>query len=513
MNFNNLLLPLVFALAMTWGLYYFIGKNAPQEPTEQVKSGQSFTAPKVAYVHKPLNTEIDFIDRDINYKGQKTLVETPLLRLLFTEEGGAVQNITFKRVQGGIERALTTLDVADSNKDQFGFLVALPEKTPLKYSLVDKQETVDEIKLYYTASTEQVGITKLFTVYKSLYKIDLAITVEPKVDNQAELDVRVFVPAPALDNVEDGIFGIVNTESNTLKTLSRTKELTEQYWVSPTLFGGADRYFVHALTADPAHFVQRAYYAPRGLQSLNSILESNVIKGKSSWELSFYIGPKESEAMLPVDPRLEGIIDYGWFKPLSKFMLMILKLLYSYVGNYGVAIILLTLLIRLVLLPFTWRGEQGGLQKRAELQKKMRYLEQKYKDNKELLMREKADLIKKQGLPDLASCLPLLLQIPIFISLNRVLSSSIELYQAPFFGWITDLSAKDPYYILPLIVGLGTMLQLGSVGNPRERLPGFLAAIVLAAVMSGLSAGLSLYFAASTWLGIAQTKLQKMAKL
>jgi YidC/Oxa1 family membrane protein insertase len=144
----------------------------------------------------------------------------------------------------------------------------------------------------------------------------------------------------------------------------------------------------------------------------------------------------------------------------------------------------------------------------------LRYLQQKYKDQPETLALERAELIKKHGMPGLSGCLPLLLQLPIFIALSRVLSSAIELYNAPFIGWIHDLSAKDPYYILPLITALSMVIQsmLMPSNDPKQRISTLIMALVIGAVTANLAAGLSLYICMFTILGVVQTQLLKAFK-
>jgi len=212
-----------------------------------------------------------------------------------------------------------------------------------------------------------------------------------------------------------------------------------------------------------------------------------------------------------VDPLLEQTLSYsGLLAPISKFLLDLLNFFYKYVGNYGLAIILLTLLMRLVLLPFTWRMGKG-MKKHAELKKKLQYIEQKYKNDRELLARAKADLIRKHGIPGLGSCLPMLLQVPIFFALGNVLRGSIELYKAPFLLWITDLSVKDPYYVLPALMGLTMLFQAATV-DKNQRLMFIVMAFVVGAITANMSAGLALYIMMSVGLGALQTFIQKKMK-
>jgi YidC/Oxa1 family membrane protein insertase len=211
--------------------------------------------------------------------------------------------------------------------------------------------------------------------------------------------------------------------------------------------------------------------------------------------------------MTPVDERLEKTLDYySWFAPLAHLLLRLLRWLYTYLHNYGLAIIVLTVLMKLLLLPFTIRGERG-MKQRNEMQKKLTYIQQRYKDDPEVLARERAELIRKYGVPGFGGCIPLLLQIPIFFALSRVLSSALELYQAPMF-WISDLSTKDPYYILPVLVCL-TMLLQALTADAQHRMSMIAMAFIFGAFASSFSAGLALYICVSTILGVLQTYLVK----
>jgi YidC/Oxa1 family membrane protein insertase len=245
-----------------------------------------------------------------------------------------------------------------------------------------------------------------------------------------------------------------------------------------------------------------------GQNGVSAILEGPTVVAETEWLMSFYLGPKEIEAMASVDVRLEQTLDYaGIFSFISKGMLKFLIFLFRYIHNYGLAIILLTLIVKLLLLPFSLKGEKG-MKEGKEMQKKMSYVQQKYKDDPERLAQEKAELIRKHGMPGLTGCLPLLLQFPIFIALNRVLSGSIELYKAPLGLWISDLSIPDPYYVLPFIIFL-TMLLQTATAQPSQRLMMVAMGLLFGVISASFSAGLALYLCVNTIFTIAQTILYK----
>ena len=265
---------------------------------------------------------------------------------------------------------------------------------------------------------------------------------------------------------------------------------------------------MHALVADQNSFAQRAYYTMEGQQGLVSILESAPIEKETEWNLSFYFGPKEEETMLPVDPRLEQTLEYsGLLAPLSRLLLLILKYLYSFLHNYGWAIVVMTLLINLILLPLNLKGTRS-MKKAGEIQKKLAYLQQRYKDDPDTLNREKSELIAKHGIPGLGGCLPKLLQFPIFFALSRVLSSSIELYKAPFILWIHDLSAPDPLYILPILIAVSMLFQSASI-EPKQRFTMMAMALIFGAVSAKFSAGLCVYILVGIVLMNIQTYIQQ----
>jgi len=284
-------------------------------------------------------------------------------------------------------------------------------------------------------------------------------------------------------------------------------------WFKPEIFGTDDRYFIHALINDPDHFAQRAYYKLEERTDLFSILEGPAITEKSSWKMSFYFGPKELHSIAAVDERLEKTLDYsGMLSFLAKIMLYILNWLYGFVHNYGLAIILLTLLIQILLLPISLRNNEEKFKKQQmEYQRELAYIEQRHAGNQEKLLAERTALIRKKGLPGFGCLIPLLIQLPIFFALSRVLSSSFELYQASML-WIPDLSQKDPYYILPLLVVLA-MLAQDVKGDPQQRMTKIAMALVFGAITSSFSAGLSLYICMSRIFGFVQSKIMNYFKL
>lgn len=183
------------------------------------------------------------------------------------------------------------------------------------------------------------------------------------------------------------------------------------------------------------------------------------VKGSQSLHLGGYIGPKEYHTLASINPELTDAIEFGWFTFLSKPFFKVLLWLHSHIGNWGWAIILFTLLVKLVLFPLSYKGMMS-MQKLKDLAPKMKELREKYKDDPAKLNMKMMEMYKKHGANPMGGCLPMLLQIPVFFALYRVLLNADELQGAVWIhGWIDNLAAADPYYILPVLMGLSMWFQ------------------------------------------------------
>ncbi len=520
MNFKELLVPLSLALITTWAFQYFFSarKTGLEPKTEQtVSSGMFVKAPKDTHieVHQPLKLEVNFIEKSPTKKPATTKVETDQVRYIFSSEGASLESLEFKRKWGGKESYLNTIFPPNSaDREQRCFLVALDANTPYHFDLIKQSQDDETAHLVYQATFPEGTLTKEFSVFKHEFRIDLIITLSPAQGLQGTLQPRISFPSPLVPQLgkDDWIKGIVADANNKIHLYEKTEDILTGYWTKPSLFGTQDRYFINALYADHNNFIQRAYYKVFDLENMYSILEGTPVSTAATWKLSFYFGPKEDHAIKKVDERLTQVLNYGWLapisRPVSKILLDILNVINDYVHNYGIAIIILTLLMKLLMLPFTFRSEQG-MKKRAEFQKKLNYIQTKHKNDKEALDLARADLVRKHGMPGLAGCLPILLQIPLFIALSWVLGNSIELYMSPFL-WIKDLSAADPYYILPILLGISMLFHNPTqTTDPKQKISVFAMAIIFAAFTTSLSAGLVLYILTSTLLGILQTTIAR----
>ena len=235
---------------------------------------------------------------------------------------------------------------------------------------------------------------------------------------------------------------------------------------------------------------------------------------KRSSQVLFYVGPKEISELEKAGHGLERVIDYGnWIGPISRLLLAILRFFHDIIPNYGVGIILLTFLVKLVLFPLSYKAAVS-MKKLSLVQPKMKEIREKFKSNPQRMQAEMMALYRAEKVNPVGGCLPMLIQMPVFFALYRVFFTSIEMRQQPFFGWITDLSQHDPYFVTPVLMTALMYFQqkltpMPSTGEENEAVRIQKAMFkwmpfIFGAVMIFLPSGLTLYFLVNAFLSIVQ---------
>jgi YidC/Oxa1 family membrane protein insertase len=506
MKLKDFLYPLILSFFIVWIMNYFFPREA------LVQQGQRVAVPQEPVEIAPLNKEVDFVDRPDEKKVETTTVETKNGKLIFSTAAASLQKLDYVRnVDGNIINLTTLRPTSDVEREQSFFLIALNEKTPYFYRLIEHNENEHQAILVYRANVSEADIEKKYVVYKDSYKIDLELTVKP----HGQVQPRIIFAGPVLTETSkpEQVAGVMEEGSSVVKYLrSRyVRELNDNFWRRPTLFGAEDRYFINAMVNDANGFAQRGYYRVEG-ERLFPILEGPTIDKETSWKLSFYVGPKEQEALVAVDPRLESVLDLGWFSPIVKLMLWLLLWLNSYIRSFGLAIICITIALRLCMLPLMLAIGSPDPKKSDELQKKLKYVKQKYKDDPEKLSKATEEINRKLVSGMGTGCLLPLVQVPFFIAMNRVLMSSIYSYKVPFL-WIPDLSARDPYYILSIVAGLSTFYFMkGQAAAAHKQATAAIMGISTGAFSLGFSSGMTLFWITSSLFAAVQTVLQKKLK-
>lgn len=185
-------------------------------------------------------------------------------------------------------------------------------------------------------------------------------------------------------------------------------------------------------------------------------------------DASFYAGPKDTASLEAISPHLDLTVDYGWLWWVAKPLFAVMKFIHGLVGNWGLAIIGLTLLVKAIFFPLS-AASYKSMAKMRKLQPKMAELKERHGEDRQKFSQEMMKLYKTEQVNPFGGCLPLLIQMPVFLALYWVLAESVELRHAPFFGWIIDLSIKDPYFVLPIIYG-ATMWAMQKL-NPQPTDP------------------------------------------
>ncbi|MDE7168599.1 MAG: membrane protein insertase YidC, partial [Mucispirillum sp.] len=270
--------------------------------------------------------------------------------------------------------------------------------------------------------------------------------------------------------------------------------------------GYTSKYFLFAAASNS--IFKQAEISPVGSSPAASVKTDFIVNPNDRIQAAFdiYIGPKYYQDLKALNLSLQKSMDYGWFYFIAIPMLYILNYLYGIIHNYGVAIIILTVIVKAVTLPLTLKS-MISMKEMSKLQPKVLELKEKYKNDQAKLNQATMDLYREHKVNPLSGCLPLLLQIPIFFALYKALLLSLELKDAAFFGWLTDLSAKDPYYITPIIMGLTMFIQqkmTPSTADPVQQKIFLAMPVIFTFLFINFPSGLVIYWLTNNVLAIIQ---------
>ena len=230
---------------------------------------------------------------------------------------------------------------------------------------------------------------------------------------------------------------------------------------------------------------------------------------------TLFVGPKLQDQLKTVGPKLERTADYGKLTIIAEPLFWLLQKVYGFVGNWGLAIIIVTFLLKLLFYKLTETSGRS-MAKMRTIAPRIKSIQERYKDDREQLARQTMELYKREKINPVAGCLPILVQIPVFLAFYWVLLESVEMRQAPFMGWIQDLSSKDPFFILPILMGVAMFGQFKLNPAPPDPMQAKVFAfmpVVMTVMMAWFPAGLVLYWLTNTLLSIAQQwKINKVVE-
>ena len=373
-------------------------------------------------------------------------------------------------------------------------------------------------------------LIKIFEVTPASYILNYRVQLINRSDEVRALEVLYFFGEQRLSDSNGGMqqishegpvfFFDESLQTESTDNIENELPVTQMKWL-----GVEDQYFISA--AVPMTTVRNGFFRAgtylsepqRNVQSERKLspyfgvalpptnLQPNLLVES---EFKMYYGPKEDEELMKFGHNLVVSHDMT-LEVLAGPLLDLLRMIYGYVGNYGVAIIILTIIVRLVLFPLTYKGMKS-MKRMQQLSPRMKKLQAKYKNNKEKLNKEMMGLYRKNRVNPLGGCLPMLLQLPVFFALYSSLSSAVELRHAPFMLWISDLSQPDGLGITPLLMGASmyfqqkltpqTAMMDSTQAKVMQMLP-FIFTIFTFTFPSGLT----LYWVTSNILSIAQQQI------
>ena len=273
--------------------------------------------------------------------------------------------------------------------------------------------------------------------------------------------------------------------------------------------GSIEHHFVRA--AVPSAGVDYKYsVGVRGDVATSSAIRRGLVAiepGTSeTFATTLFVGPKLQGQLGAIDKSLKLTVDYGWLTIISGPLFWLLSLVHGYIANWGVAIIIVTFLIKLAFYKLT-ESSGRSMAKMRQIQPRMKALQDRYKDDRQALSQAMMELYKREKVNPAAGCLPILIQMPFFLAFYWVLLESVEMRQAPFALWITDLSTRDPYFILPLIMGAAMLFQQKLNPAPTDPVQAKvmqIMPIMFTVFFAFFPSGLVLYWVTNTLLSIAQ---------
>ncbi len=524
--------------------YFFVGFDKPapvSETTEQqaVQPG-SVEPPKqpaaVPAVQAPAVTPLPAVTYD--RKPKDITIDTDLYTATLSEDGGTITSFVLKKqretnAKDSPGMQLVKTSATEGFPLQFAWGSAVGAKVLYDSSVqrleLSKDKTRAELRMTADAGNG-LTVERLYTFNNSNYLIDLSVTVKNSSDT-------ILQGVPQLGLVNSHFEGVVSPSNRFLfggpaafingglqevkakdfadgpKTLQGTIE-----WA-----GYEGNYFLCAIVPKDGGGNSFTVQGDEMLTTaqLSGTLETLQPGTEKSYNYHVYYGPKKLTMLKSIGYNLDRSVNFGWFDVIAKPTLWLLNMFYSVVHNYGVAIILVTVLFKAVFWPISQKGMKS-MKNMQKLQPKMAKIKEKYKSDPTKMNQEVMSLYKTYKVNPLGGCLPMVLQIPVFFALYKVLLQSIELRHAPFMLWITDLSAPDRLYlgfdlpylgglpVLTLLMGASMFLQQKlspSTADPTQAKIMMFLPVVFTFMFLNFASGLVLYWFINNLLSILQQVL------
>ncbi len=393
------------------------------------------------------------------------------------------------------------------------------ELVPGEYRLKDSE---NEIKLILKATVNGAEVIRTYTFHRGSYVVD----VDTQIRNQGTAVIEGF---PYYQLLRDG--KAPEGESAFIHTFTGPAIYTQEEKFQKVAFDEIAKgkeehvkeakdgwvamvqhhFFAAWMTRDPANDSQREFYTrPLGNDEFTAGMIMPAIKvapgEEKSVSMRLYAGPQELEKIKTLAPGLDLVVDYGWLTVLAYPLFVVLSWLHKLVQNWGVAIILLTVLIKLAFYPLS-AASYKSMAKMRKLAPRLQHLKERFGDDRQKMHEAMTKIYQEEKINPLGGCLPILIQIPVFISLYWVLLGTVELRQAPLGLWIMDLSKPDPFYILPVIMAISSFIQVKMSPAPPDPVQAkimMIMPVAFSVMFLFFPAGLVLYWLVNNVLSILQ---------
>ncbi|MGC4029338.1 MAG: membrane protein insertase YidC [Steroidobacteraceae bacterium] len=475
------------------------------------------TQPDAAAAAAPalLRVKTDVLDLDISLVGgelrRADLLQYPVVK-------GQPEVVRLLRAQGPGDEYVLQSGLAGAGAVPAGSYPTHVETFTSDFAGFELQDGADELRVPLKwSSAEGVNVTKTFVFHRGSYRID----IEYRVDNGSPAAWQVAPYMQILHDMPPVTRSYFNVNSyaftgpalwdggkyQKLKIASQddaslNREITGGWMAS------LQHHFVAAMvpkTAERARYTLRV----RGNEYLATIVgPTQSIDAGSSHTIgeTVFVGPKLQKQLESIHPELSRAADYGKLTFLAKPLFWLLQKAHQLFNNWGLAIIAVTFLLKLAFYPLS-EASGRSMAKMKLISPRMKQLQETYKDDREKLGRAMMEMYKKEKINPASGCLPMLVQLPVFLAFYWVLLESVEMRQAPFFGWLQDLSTRDPFFILPLIMAGAMFLQYKLQPTPADPVQAkvfMILPLVMSVTFAFFPSGLVLYWVTNTILTIAQ---------
>ncbi|MCS7281124.1 MAG: membrane protein insertase YidC [Desulfobacterota bacterium] len=483
---------------------YFTPK--PQEPSKKTEK-------------KPVEKKIEgerFPKKvtPLRFSPKEIVVENSVFRVTFTEAGGGIKSVKLKGYKESIKEEKEKELIEDikpySSIPALGFLVEdrLQEEPVCQgpsHGLVVKDSPKE---ITFVCSLSNGGsVTKTYKIYPSEYYMDFKIDTDTQTESTLGLDIAA-ISATKKTHTFKGPFVFDGKNLEQIEKVERKITPKKDY-----KYAGLDEgYFAIIWIPEDKKPELLITKTEENVPAVRLLPKGEDISGK------LFFGPKKTEILKALNVKAEKIIDFGWFDLIAKPLVAILNFSHKLTGNYGVDIIILTILIKILFHPLTVKSYKS-MKEMQKLQPQIAKLREKYKDNREKLNQELMELYRRRGINPMSGCLPILIQIPVFFALYKALTGAIELRHAPFVLWIKDLSEPEdlfsieiagfsiPVRVLPLVMGITQVIQQKMTptgGDPLQEKIMLLMPIFFTFLFWGFPSGLVLYWLVNNVVSIFQ---------